>query len=498
MNIGADDYITKPFNIEEVAASIKARFEKAGILDDYYTMKFNSIIDGMEERFQKNQITGIPNIERLDKDIEMEKNYYDGKLLYFLFCIEIDGSKELSCYLGSKSVENILKGIAEKIRKNMKEYSILYHINEFEFAILSKVGRSFIDSTNIDSYAQEILESISEPFSSKNFNFTITSSIGISVMENKEEFDEALKNSRTAKFYVQNTGGNNFKIHNKQLQQVINKKLSSVIPMKIDLKTKTDEIKKEGIYETKIFFLYPQSIIQRQLIMEIIKKEYAAYIVNDHEKMLHLLEKYGDSLLFINIDALLSDDEWKKYISNIHLNKNLKNVRVGILSHSTNEKKEEYYLMELMISCGYIMMKSNFNESLNTILKVLDANEARGKRKFVRVKCSEMENVSCSLRLNNLVYKGKIIDISSAGMAFSLMSENETYFKENTEIESIQLLLKGKICHLSGRIKGERHIDGKIIYVMLFEKTGYSEKDKIHEFIFQALQDEISRDLLNI
>ena len=268
--------------------------------------------------------------------------------------------------------------------------------------------------------------------------------------------------------------------------------------MHIDMKSKMNiESHKHDIYETKIFFLYPQSIIQNQLIKEIVKNEYAAYIINDHEKALALLEKYQDSIIFINIDAVLQDDQWKIYIKNIQNSPRFVNIRTGILSHFNDEKKEEYYLMELLIPCGFIKMKSNFEESLKIILKVLDANEARGKRKYVRVKCDKMDNVSCSIKLNSVIYKGTIVDISSAGMAFMLQGDG-TYFKESTEIDNIQLLLKGKLCHLSGIIKGERQTEGKKIYVLLFDKTNHDESDKIHDFIFQALQDEITKELEGI
>jgi CheY-like chemotaxis protein len=496
MNIGADDYITKPFNIKELASSIKTRFEKSGKFDEFYTNKFNAIINSVEDNLLKNSFSGLPNIDKLKKDIENEKNNFDNSYLHFLFNIEIDGSHEILSFFSPESINNFKKGTIEKLGKNIKDYSVLYHTDELEFTVYSKVNKTFIETSNIEMYAGDILNSIREPLSSVSFNISITASIGISIAEKKELMDEMLKNSKSAKLYVQKNGGNNFILHTNQLQQVINKKLSLDLKKHIDMISKTKmEDKKSNIFETKIFFLYPQSIIQNQLINEIIKNEYAAYILNDHKKALHLLEKYSNSIMFINIDAVLSDAEWKKYIADIQNDPRFINTRIGIISHIGDEKKEEYYLMQLMVSCGFVKMKSSFNESLEIILKVLEVNEAKGKRKFVRVKCSDLENVSCSLKINNTIYKGKIIDLSSTGMAFSFLNENETFIKENTQIDSIQLLLKGKICHMSGTVKGERPQGDNIIYVIIFEKPKDDESNKIHDFIFRALQDEINKEL---
>jgi DNA-binding response OmpR family regulator len=501
MNIGADDYLTKPFSIEDLASSIRTRFEKAGKLDEFYTNKFNAIIDSVEDNLLKNSTSGLPNINKLNKDIEKEKNNYDDSNVHFLFNIEIDGSHEIMSFFSPHSIDNLQRGIIDKLKINLKEYSSLYHLDDLEFAVYSKEKKMFMEPKNIGMYAEEILRTVREPFASENFNLSISASIGISVIESGgiQYFDTMLKDAKSAKLYIQKDGGNKYFTYDHQLQHMINKRISTDLKKHIDMHSISQSTdKKNNMYETKIFFLYPQSIIQNQLINEIIRNEYAAYILNDHKTALHLLEKYDNSIIFINIDAVLPDDEWKKYIADIQNDPRFANVRVGIISHIGDEKKEEYYLMQLLISCGFIKMKSSFNESLQLILKVLEANEAKGKRKFVRVSCSEKENVSCNMKINNTIYKGKIIDISSAGMAFSFLKDNETFLKENSVIDKIQLLLQEKICHLSGSVKGERQINGKIIYVILFDKVNHEDSNKIHDFIFNALQDEIKKEIAKL
>lgn len=44
MILGADDYITKPFENEQLALSIKKRLERAGELSEFYKKKFSTVI----------------------------------------------------------------------------------------------------------------------------------------------------------------------------------------------------------------------------------------------------------------------------------------------------------------------------------------------------------------------------------------------------------------------------------------------------------------------
>ena len=64
----------------------------------------------------------------------------------------------------------------------------------------------------------------------------------------------------------------------------------------------------------KVFFLYPHSVIQNEMVIELIRNEYEIYLLFDHMKTVRLLEKYNDSILFINIDEGLMENEWEKYI----------------------------------------------------------------------------------------------------------------------------------------------------------------------------------------
>jgi hypothetical protein len=67
----------------------------------------------------------------------------------------------------------------------------------------------------------------------------------------------------------------------------------------------------------KVFFLYPHSVIQQELLRELVAHEYAVYLVTDHIKFRKIMGEYREPVIFINIDDYLSEEEWKDYISEI-------------------------------------------------------------------------------------------------------------------------------------------------------------------------------------
>jgi len=60
----------------------------------------------------------------------------------------------------------------------------------------------------------------------------------------------------------------------------------------------------------KVFFLYPTASVQNQIITELAQHEYEVYIIKNHVQIIRVLEKYPDSILFVNIDEKMQKKEW--------------------------------------------------------------------------------------------------------------------------------------------------------------------------------------------
>ena len=244
----------------------------------------------------------------------------------------------------------------------------------------------------------------------------------------------------------------------------------------------------------KIYFLYPHSVIQDEVVYEIVKNEYEAYLVRDHKKIVNELRENPDSILYVNIDDdNMTEPEWEKYVKNI-MSDNTLQVRIGIMTYNNNQELAQKYLMELGVQCGFIVLKIGSDSSRRIILRTLEANEAKGKRKFVRAQCVP-GTAHFNIKYDGSQVNGEINDISSVGMSCSFSKSIDP--PKGAFFKAVQLILKGKIVMVDAVIMGKREMEeGGVLYVMLFGKNIQPiEKSKIHRFIYEALQQVLNNRL---
>lgn len=240
----------------------------------------------------------------------------------------------------------------------------------------------------------------------------------------------------------------------------------------------------------KVFFLYPPSVIQEQMVSEIIKNEYEVYLINDHTKALRLLQKYPSSILFVNIDTHQKEVDWESYIKALQNDKTTQDVRVGILTYNNDKNLAEKYLMELMVPCGFIKLTLGLKDSTDIILKALEANEAKGRRKYVRTQCFPNSAAHFNVIITGDTHTGNVHDISSVGM--SCQFDKWVSLKAHSLLESIQLRLKGTLCMVNGIVMGTRNEQGNVLYVIMFDpKLHPDTRSKIRNFIYLTAQAQI-------
>jgi hypothetical protein len=205
------------------------------------------------------------------------------------------------------------------------------------------------------------------------------------------------------------------------------------------------------------------------------------------------------SIMFINIDQGLPEKEWETYIRNIQEDQAIKESRLGILSYNTDQKLMQKYLIDLSVPCGYIQLKLGVRTSTEILLAALQANEARGRRKCIRAFCVDDEYAVMNYKGADGMYYGKLLDISSAGIAVRF--DYPLPMPANCVLREIQLKLRASLILTDGILLGARQ-DDPLVRVILFTSQ-MSQKDKlaIHHYIKQRIQyhlDQLKLDHLNI
>jgi hypothetical protein len=188
--------------------------------------------------------------------------------------------------------------------------------------------------------------------------------------------------------------------------------------------------------------------------------------------------------MFINIDEGLKEPEWEAYIKDIKEKPETKDTKIGILSYNTDQKLMQKYLMKVGVECGYVQLKLGVKESTRIMLTALEANEARGRRKFIRAECADDSTSTANIKSGTGFFNGKILDISAVGIAAKFDKPIE--YNTNQVIPGVQMRLHGSILMTDMIFMGKRADN---VAVLLFDpKMPADKKLLVHRYIKQCLQ----------
>lgn len=245
--------------------------------------------------------------------------------------------------------------------------------------------------------------------------------------------------------------------------------------------------------EKKIFFLNPPDVFRQDILIDFIHSGYECYYIDDPQRTKIILQKYNNSLLFINIDSPIKESSWEKYIIEIMKFEETANVLIGVISYNTDSELRKKYLFNVGIHCGFIQLKAGLFQIKNILYRVFEANEAKGRREAVRVIINHKEEAMFNIKYNNQLFSGEILDISTMAMACTLQEQPKLEIDDY--LDNIQLKLKGVPIQTSGSIRIKRIQNGEILFIVMFDLSISLEKEKkICAFIYKILHEKIEED----
>jgi len=247
----------------------------------------------------------------------------------------------------------------------------------------------------------------------------------------------------------------------------------------------------------KVFFVYPHSVFQENLIQRLVDLEYEIYILKDHKHVDTVLQLFPDAVMFFNIDRGMNRDEWEKFIRGLLQEPRKEPLSLGILSYEFQKELAQLYLFELSLPCGYIQLKQSLDEATRIVAKTLEANEVKRRRKFIRYRVDENTELKFNARVGSQLEDGQVLDISSAGIA-AVFNRQDLVLTKNSLLSDIQLNLMGKRVRVSGVVLGFRDQaeNSRPVNVILFDqRVDGDTKGVIRKFVNHKLQAILERKL---
>ena len=226
MELGADDYLIKPFTPDELLKAIATRLEKQTALTGVYTSALKQASQQLNKLAHYDNLTDLPNRLLLQErfnyiinDSNLAQNCSDStskkagnEEFIFILCLGIDRFTRIIEILGHSGGDLLIKAVAERLQSCLNTQDTLARLSTDEFVIIfTKINhkKDVIDATNY------ILGAISKPFLLEDGNEVfLTASIGIALYpRDGKDIQKLLQSASKAMNYAKQQGGNIYEFY---------------------------------------------------------------------------------------------------------------------------------------------------------------------------------------------------------------------------------------------------------------------------------------------
>ncbi len=249
----------------------------------------------------------------------------------------------------------------------------------------------------------------------------------------------------------------------------------------------------------KIFFLNAPTKFQDTIIPMLATSGYELYVLSSYKYAKSILREYPSAVFFICIDSELLIDEWYNFVSSISNDKNFQNVILGIMSTYAGQKEKDHFLLNASIPGGFVSLSQSDEIIHDYIHSILNINEAKGRRNFVRANCEEEKDLAGEYEVKGFHHSLKISNISSAGILCETFPVAQALFTNKKLLNNFIINIKGQKTKANVTIYRTYIENEKLFLVLLFtEDLSFSAKSAIDIYVRNLLQSRIDARIKNM
>jgi diguanylate cyclase (GGDEF)-like protein len=180
MNLGADDYLTKPFTSEELIQAVSARLNKQASVTQPYITEMRRASDSLSQMAYRDPLTNLPNRillrHRLHEALVQAKKR---RLSLAVLCVNLVRFRTINTTLGQSVGDELLRRVAERLQAlNQPSNYTVARLSGDEFCIVIPQ----IDSLHeVEQFAQLLLCSLHQPYKLVDQHLTLQATVGIAV-----------------------------------------------------------------------------------------------------------------------------------------------------------------------------------------------------------------------------------------------------------------------------------------------------------------------------
>ena len=219
MELGADDYLTKPFTKDELLGAIAARFKKQAALVEHYATELKQAEEKLKHLVYYHNLTNLPNQlflqDRFSQAIASRGSSVS-RLSINILSISLDRFSRVNDNLGYLVGDLLIQAVAERLKNCVSDSDFLAHLQADRFALILITDDQ---AEAVIQIAQNILTTLSQPFIMEGHEVFITASIGIACYPaHGNNIDTLVKNATLAMFSAKKQTGNTYQFYSSDMQ----------------------------------------------------------------------------------------------------------------------------------------------------------------------------------------------------------------------------------------------------------------------------------------
>jgi len=212
MDMGADDYITKPFTRQELLDTIAARLTKQTVITQPYVNAIKQAADNLKQLAYRDPLTGLPNRilfhHHLQEAIGRAQAQHTALAVLYL---SVDNSRVVNERLGQEFADELLQAIAHHLQASLCQGQIAARVGMQEFAVVCE-GMS--RRQEVGRYAKTLIKHLLETYWVRGQWVSVQISLGIALYPDNGMYpNDLLHHARLAMQQAKRQGENQFQFY---------------------------------------------------------------------------------------------------------------------------------------------------------------------------------------------------------------------------------------------------------------------------------------------
>ncbi|MGJ3246547.1 MAG: putative bifunctional diguanylate cyclase/phosphodiesterase [Elainellaceae cyanobacterium] len=220
MDLGADDYLTKPFTTPELLRAISVRLDKQAYANQHYADQIEQLEARLDYLTYHNDLTQLPNqiyLQQQFSHIQAQDSDSEQRIAFLL--ISLDQFNRISETLGYPFGNLLLETVAERLKAHLQSLKTNIHtIAQLDLGKIAILFEHVERKQDVFVLAQSLLQVFSHPFVINPHKIYLTASLGIAYSSEQTTLDTVIGCAEAAAKQARQEGGNCYRLYTQDLR----------------------------------------------------------------------------------------------------------------------------------------------------------------------------------------------------------------------------------------------------------------------------------------